>query len=97
MSKVSDGIKQGLRDAIAISDGTAKAGTYKVHVPESIDVKEIRSKLGMSRQEFASRFGFAARTLEKWERGERQPEGPTRAYLKVIDRDPEAVQKALVA
>ncbi len=31
------------------------------------------------------------------EQGRRVPEGPTRAYLLVIDRDPKAVEKALGA
>jgi putative transcriptional regulator len=31
----------------------------------------------------------------QWEQGRRVPEGPTRAYLLVIDREPKAVAKAL--
>lgn len=49
----------------------------------------------MSRQKFSDEFGFSIRTLEKWERGERVPEGPTRAYLTVIDKNPSAVIAAL--
>jgi len=51
----------------------------------------------MTQEEFAGRFGFSVNTLRHWERGSRQPEGPTRAYLMVIDRAPKAVQKALLA
>jgi putative transcriptional regulator len=36
-------------------------------------------------------------TLRHWEQGRRVPEGPTRAYLLVIDRNPKAAQKALKA
>jgi putative transcriptional regulator len=49
----------------------------------------------MTQQQFAARFGFNINTLRHWEQGRRVPEGPTRAYLLVIDREPEAVQKAL--
>jgi putative transcriptional regulator len=49
----------------------------------------------MTQTEFAGRFGFSVNTLRHWERGSRQPEGPTRAYLVVIDREPKAVQRAL--
>jgi putative transcriptional regulator len=45
----------------------------------------------------AGRFGFSFNTLRYWEQGLRQPEGPTRAYLLVIDRMPKVVQKALQA
>jgi putative transcriptional regulator len=49
----------------------------------------------MTQGEFAGRFGFSINTLRHWEQGRRVPEGPTRAYLLVIDRNPKAVQKAL--
>lgn len=61
------------------------------------DVKAIRAKLGMTQEEFSGRFGFNVNTLRHWEQGMRQPEGPARAYLLVIDRAPKAVQKALLA
>lgn len=49
----------------------------------------------MNRQRFADEFGFSKRTVEKWERGERSPEGPTRAYLTVIEKNSSAVMAAL--
>ncbi|WP_413993730.1 helix-turn-helix domain-containing protein [Labrys okinawensis] len=51
----------------------------------------------MSQEEFAARFGFSVNTLRHWEQGLRQPEGPARAYLLVIERAPAAVQEALRA
>ena len=79
------------------AEGTADSGRYGVHIPEDIDVKAIRAKLDMTQEEFAGRFGFSINTLRHWEQGRRVPEGPTRAYLLVIDRYPMAVQKALRA
>ena len=72
-----------------------RESAYRVHVPALIDVRAIRTKLGMTQEEFAGRFGFSVNTLRHWEQGKRQPEGPTRAYLIVIERAPKAVQKAL--
>jgi len=97
MSKVADSIKRGLKEAIAYADGKANKKTFRVHVPEKIDVKAIRAGLDMTQENFASRFGFSVNTLRHWEQGSRQPEGPTRAYLLVIEREPKAVQKALHA
>ncbi len=97
MSRISDSIRCGLEQAVAFADGQADPQTYRVHVPVEIDVKAIRSRLAMTQQEFAGRFGFSINTLRHWEQGVRQPEGPARAYLLVIDRDPQAVQKALNA
>ncbi len=81
----------------ASAEGTDDGRRYGVHVPEGIDVKAIRAKLDMTQEEFAGRFGFSINTLRHWEQGRRVPEGPTRAYLLVIDRNPNAVQKALQA
>ncbi|WP_395707915.1 helix-turn-helix domain-containing protein [Reyranella sp.] len=97
MSKVANSIRRGLEEAVAYAKGQADTKTFRVHVPAAIDVKAIRSKLGMTQEEFAGRFGFSVNTLRHWEQGLRQPEGPTRAYLLVIDRAPKAVQKALQA
>ena len=97
MSKVADSIRRGLREAVVYAEGKAEAGAYRVHVPEKIDVKAIRTKLEMTQEQFAGHFGFSVNTLRHWEQGSRQPEGPTRAYLLVIDRAPKAVQKALQA
>jgi putative transcriptional regulator len=97
MSKQAKSIRRGLEQAIAYARGEAKESDYGVHVPNAIDVRAIRTKLRMTQEEFAARFGFSVNTLRHWEQGKRQPEGPTRAYLLVIDRAPKAVQKALEA
>lgn len=94
-NKVADGIRRGLEEAVAFAEGKADASGYRVHIPQKIDVKVIRVKLGMTQEEFAGRFGFSIKTLRHWEQKQRVPEGPTRAYLVVIDRDPKAVQRAL--
>jgi putative transcriptional regulator len=51
----------------------------------------------LSQSEFASRFGIALGTLQDWEQQRKRPEGPARVLLLVIDRDPDAVTRALVA
>jgi len=95
--KVADRLERSLRQALAFMDGTADLSQYRVHIPREIDVRAIRNKLGMTQEEFARQFGFSVNTLRHWEQGRRVPEGPTRAYLMVIDRAPKAVQKALKA
>ena len=97
MSKVANSIRHGLAEAVAYSKGRADENRYRVHVPEQIDVRAIRTKLGMTQEEFSARFGFSVNTLRHWEHGKRLPEGPTRAYLMVIGRAPRVVEKALRA
>ena len=97
MSTVAESILRGLEQAVAYVEGHADERDYRIHIPERVDVKAIRAKLAMTQEEFAGRFGFSVNTLRHWEQGSRQPEGPTRAYLIVIDRAPQAVQQALQA
>lgn len=93
--RIAEGILRGLNEALAFAEGTADMSLYKVHIPAEIDVRAIRGRLGLTQQQFAVRFGFSVNTLRHWEQGRRVPEGPTRAYLLVIDREPKAVEKAL--
>ncbi len=59
------------------------------------DVRAIRERLGLSQEAFAERFHLSLRTIQEWEQGRRVAEGPGRVLLRVIDRDPEAVERAL--
>ncbi len=97
MSKLGDELIRSMQEAVAITRGEADPKSYRVHIPARIDVKAIRRRLGLTQAAFAERFGFSIKNIRNWEQGARQPEGSARAYLLVIDRDPEAVQRALSA
>ena len=68
---------------------------FRIHVPKDIDVKAMRRRLKLSQDQFALRFGFTAARVRDWEQGRSKPDGAVRAYLKVIDKNPAAVKKAL--
>ena len=73
-----------------------KAGkTGRVINRPSVDT--IREKTGLSQSRFAALLGVSVRTLQDWEQGRAQPDGPARAYLLVILREPRAVERALAA
>lgn len=57
--------------------------------------KVIRRALGMTQEEFASRYHIPLGTLRDWEQGRASPDQPTQAYLTVIARSPEGVHEAL--
>jgi putative transcriptional regulator len=89
-------IIKGLREAVDFAKGRrAGAIVREVKVPDHIDVVAVRRKLELSQREFALRFGFSLSTVQNWEQGHRSPEGPARALLTIIDREPDAVQRAL--
>ena len=58
-------------------------------------VKVIRRALGISQEDFAARYQIPIGTLRDWEQGRVTPDQAARAYLTVIARNPEAVNKAL--
>jgi putative transcriptional regulator len=60
-------------------------------------VKVMRRALGLTQEEFSTRFRIPLGTLRDWEQGKSEPDQAARAYLTVIARDPEAVRKALEA
>ena len=96
MSRLGKSLLKGAKEALAHASGEKnKVKIHKIKVPKHVDVKAIRTKLHLSRIEFANRFGFSIRTLEKWEQGTREPEGPARVYLVVIERNHNAVEEAL--
>jgi putative transcriptional regulator len=60
-----------------------------------IDVRRLRDQLGLTQSEFADMIGVSIRTLQNWEQGRREPEGPAKALLRVVEREPKAVLNAL--
>ena len=63
--------------------------------PEPVDVRRLRDRLGLTQEQFAMRFGLELDAVRNWEYGRRAPDAAAKAYLTVIDRDPDAVQEAL--
>ena len=58
-------------------------------------VKIIRRALDLTQEEFAERYHIPLGTLRDWEQGRAEPDQPTRAYLTLIARDPEHVNRTL--
>jgi putative transcriptional regulator len=98
MSDVANSIRRGVEDAVAFARGDRSRGKATVvWVPEYVDVKALRARLGLSQAGFAARYGFSVAAVRDWEQGRRRPEASARVLLTVIDREPEAVERALSA
>jgi putative transcriptional regulator len=82
------------KEALGYARGETTDG-FVVHVPDDVDVKAIRKRLGCSQAQFSRRFGFAIDALQDWEQHRRAPDRTARILLTVIDREPEAVNRAL--
>jgi putative transcriptional regulator len=66
--------------------------------PEAVDdVRALRTRLGLSQEAFAARFGFTVDAIRQYESHRRTPTGPARTLLRVIAREPDAVTRALAS
>ena len=90
-----DDLVASIQEAGEIHRGEAKASRTFVFQPE--EVRAIRERLDKSQSQFAQMIGVSVSTLQNWEQGRRQPEGPARALLVVASKAPEVVAKALAA
>jgi putative transcriptional regulator len=92
-----DAMNDAQRHDAAIRDPDAKPlkpADFK-RMTRTPQVKVIRRALGLTQEEFATRFHIPLGTLRDWEQGAARPDQSARAYLTVIARNPEAVRKAL--
>ncbi|MEW6593741.1 MAG: helix-turn-helix domain-containing protein [Thermodesulfobacteriota bacterium] len=78
-------VKQGA----AIMKGNARP-SRSFQFPE-VEVRELRSRFGLTQDKFAALIGISVATLRNWEQGRRKPEGPARVLLRVAAAHPEAL------
>lgn len=84
-----DELIQSVREGGAILRGEEEAS--RTWVVEDPDVAAIRDHYGLSQAKFAALLGISVRTLQNWEQGRRQPQGPARVLLQVAAEHPEAL------
>lgn len=96
-SKAGKRLIAAMKEVVDHVEGRIALPMRYVEVPEDVDVKAIRAQLGLSQAEFARRYAVSPRSLQEWEQGRRRPESAVRAYLTVIARNPQAVEKALTS
>lgn len=94
-SRLGLDIIRGLEELRSHARGEVQLRTRVIQIPNAVDVRAMREESGLSRSQFAERYGFNPRTLQEWEQGRSTPDSAVRAYLTVIARNPRAVETAL--
>lgn len=82
MSKLGKQILDALEE---VRKGDLVAYSYECKIP---DIKELRKKLGMERDQFAAAFNLSKYSVRNWELGTRQPQGPALTLLQIIQANP---------
>lgn len=68
-----------------------------VTIDDDVDVRAVRDTLDLSQQKFADLYGLPVATIQNWESGRRKPELAAKLLLKVIEKSPDLVAKAIRA
>lgn len=87
--------EEAYRNALADQDSQPLPPRQLARMRRAPNPKAIRQALKLNQQEFARQFQIAVGTLRDWEQGLHLPDSAATAYLRVIERDPEAVLRAL--
>lgn len=86
---------QAVEDGDAWTDEELSEAAPIATPPSPEQVRELRTRLGLSQAQFARRFGFTLDAVQQYEQGRRRPSGPASTLLRVIAADPELVARAL--
>lgn len=84
-------IKEGLE---AIRDNRERLKRHNLSAP---DIKAIRRRFQLSQSQMATYLGVKTKTLQNWEQGIRTPTASAQTLLRVLEKEPEAVMRALCA
>jgi putative transcriptional regulator len=86
-------LMKSVKEAGQIRSGRKKPSrVFKIDPPT---IKGVRKQLHLSQSEFALMIGVSTSTLQNWEQGRREPDGPAKALLRVASKNPKAVMDAL--
>ena len=92
MSTFGADLIQSLTEALAHVKGE---GPAIVHTP--ITPREVRKRAKLTQAQMAPLMGMSLSGYRKWEQGTRRVSGPAATLLHVIEREPEAVRRALLS
>ncbi|WOG27642.1 helix-turn-helix domain-containing protein [Endozoicomonas sp. 8E] len=93
MSKrdIGQEILDGIEEIKAFKSGEGNLETTVLSDPSP--AKEIRKKLKLSQSAFAGFMGVSIRTIQDWEQGRRNPQGPAKALLRIAEQCPQVFQE----
>ena len=85
-----------VEDVQAVIADMAECGVAAVLLkPDlTVDVRALRERLRLTREQFAVRYRLEIETLRNWETGKREPDTTARSYLRAISNAPEEVERA---
>jgi putative transcriptional regulator len=78
----------------AVREALVSKSNGKIVRPK-IDLAGIRSKLGLTQEQFSKQYHIKLQTLRNWEQEKRYPDTTTLAYLMCIAKRPQLIKNIL--
>lgn len=91
--KLFEELTRSIRQAGAIARGERKPARRHELTPSRI--LAVRERSGLSQAQFARLLNVSVKTLQNWEQARREPTGPAKALLRIVEREPAAALRAL--
>lgn len=88
---------QSMQEALAHASGKDIGARVTEFAEPAVEIKRIRKKVGLTQDTFAAALGVSVSGLRKWEQGQRRPHGAALTLLRVMDKEPDAVVRAINA
>ncbi len=92
MNTFGEDLIQSLSEALAHAKGE---GSAIVHAPMA--PREVRKQAKLTQAQMAPLMGMSLSGYRKWEQGTRRVSGPAATLLRIIEKEPEAVRRALLS
>ena len=92
MSKLFKGLKKGLEEALAYTEGKLTLKSELIEIPEppseykASDIRRIRETGNYSQGVFAKILNVSIKTVQSWESGARIPSHAALRLLEIIDK-----------
>jgi putative transcriptional regulator len=97
MSRVGEDLVEAFAEMAAYMRGEASVESYELpgETLTADRIRAIRRALATSTKAFEAEFRIPARTIEAYEQGRRKPDAATSVLLRVLEKEPDAVRRAL--
>lgn len=92
MSTFGDELIESLGQALAHAKGEGPAIVHKPASPRA-----VRKMVKFTQADMAAIMRMSLSGYRKWEQGHREVSGPASVLLQIIEKEPEAVKRALLA
>ena len=92
---VGEELLESMQEALAHARGEKTGARVTTFDEPALEVKRIRERVGFTQDQFAAVLGISASGLRKWEQNQRTPRGAAFTLLRIMEREPAAVARAL--